>query len=313
MKDTTILSDFLHELGVPHTGAYTDSQFRNMPFKSLFGFSRLLKSYGVDSVGERLSDKSEITSIPVPFLAQKGSGFVIVTNITEQPAPMVDYIYYHERRTLPLDTFLNDFTGVVLLAYPDSKSKEPDYSRHMRNELLEKGKTFFLLGCLVLLAVFGMIYSDAIDHLSLIFLFLTDIAGIAVCCLLMLKSMRIKSHAADRMCGILQKHGCDTVLEQKASSFYGIVRWSDVGMGYFITGTLILLLFPQCWHWLALINGCCLPFTVWSISYQRFRIHAWCTLCVTVQCLLWLQFFCFLFGGWWRGVLPLGFPIVLML
>lgn len=95
------------------------------------------------------------------------------------------------------------------------------------------------------------------------------------------------------------------MLEQKASTFFGIFGWSEVGFSYFTVSLLTLLVFPQYAGYLALINLCCLPFTLWSIWYQRFRAHAWCTLCVSVQGLLWLQFFCWLGGGFYHGLFPL--------
>lgn len=310
MKGTTIFSDLLSELGVPHVGRYSDSAFRNMPFQSLFGFSRLLKSYGIDSEGLRLASASDITSVPAPYLAQTSDGFVIVTGTDSKS---VNYVHYHEPKWKPTADFEKDFTGIVLIPYATKNSAEPDYSSHLRSEIFESGKKWVLAICLLFLLTAGFILSGTDRHLSLIFLFVTDLAGLAVCRLLMLKARRVKSHTADKMCGILQKHGCDTVLEQKASTFLGIVKWSDVGMAYFSISTLVLLAFPEACGWLALANACCLPFTVWSISYQKFKIKAWCTMCVTVQGLLWLQFLCFLFGGWWKYTFPLPIGFFLLL
>ena len=67
----------------------------------------------------------------------------------------------------------------------------------------------------------------------------------------------------------------------------------------------VLLIFPQYINLLALCNLICLPFSFWSVWYQNFRAHAWCTLCLCVQSMLWLLFFCYLFGGWLHGLLPL--------
>lgn len=311
MKGTSIFADLLSLLYVPHTGRHADADFQAISFKSLFGFSRLLKSYGVDSESLQLPDKTDLHLLPLPFVASTVAGFVIVTAVS---ADRVDYIYYHKRESLPYREFADRFSGVVLIPHPHPEACEPQLREHRWQEFLEIGKRVALLLCLVLLLTFGFIYSGIGAHLSLIFLFATDIIGLAVCRLLMLKSRRVKNHTADRVCGILQKHGCDTVLEQKASSFLGIVKWSDVGMAYFAVSTLVLLIYPQYAGWLALANGCCLPFTVWSISYQKFKIKAWCTMCVTVQCLLWLQFLCFLFGGWWSsGILPLKVPLLLLI
>ena len=77
----TLMSDFLKEVGVRHTAAYTDRRFSEMSFKSLFGLSKLLLEYGVDNEALRLAEKSEIGKLPVPFLAGTDGGFVIVTSV----------------------------------------------------------------------------------------------------------------------------------------------------------------------------------------------------------------------------------------
>lgn len=307
MKGTTIFSDFLHELQVPHTGDYSDTQFRQMPFKSLFGFSRLLKSYNVESAAYRLSDKSKVTEIPVPFVARMKDFFVIVTDIKRNSdgESTVDYLSFHKPYSAPIEKFTENFSGIFLSAYPSSESSEPDYRKHHFYEIAEKAKTVLLILAAAFLFIFGFIKAGLYSDFSTILLTAIDLFGLYITWLLILKSLRVKSHAADKVCGVLQKHGCDTVLEQKASKFFGLFGWSEVGIAYFSVTTLIMLIFPQQIHYLALINGCCLPFTFWSIWYQKFRIKTWCTLCVTTQCLLWLQFFCYLLGGWWHDIFPL--------
>ena len=68
-KKHTIFTDFLQVLGVPHTGGYSDSLFEAMPFKTLFGLSKLLQQYGIESQGVQLADKTEIHRIDAPFIA----------------------------------------------------------------------------------------------------------------------------------------------------------------------------------------------------------------------------------------------------
>ena len=60
----TILSDFLNELQVPHTAGASDRAFHSMPFRSLFGFSRLLASYGIDSRALDLTDRTKLADAP---------------------------------------------------------------------------------------------------------------------------------------------------------------------------------------------------------------------------------------------------------
>ncbi len=313
MGTKSIFTTFLSSLGVPYTEAYSDRQLQRMPFKSLFGFSRLLTSYGIPNAAFSLPDKKGLAKIDTPFLAQKGHSFVVVTEVAEE-ANGTQFTYVSEGETItePDNEFLNDCTGVILQAYPDSTSHEPDYSHHHIAEMATVSKRWLLYASFIILIIVGFITSDMWKHLSTILLSAVNLAGLSVTWLLILKSLKVKSTAADSVCGVLQTHGCDHVLEDKASSFFGLFSWSEVGLAYFSVSTLILFLFPETLPQLALINACCLPFTLWSIWYQKFRIKTWCTLCVITQTLLWCQFFCYLFGGWWHGTFPLHFSILLI-
>lgn len=303
MSGSTILSDFLKCLEVPHTGAYTDAAFRSMPFQSLFGFSRALDRYGVDTRAIKVDNKNQLGEIPCPFVAQLGSDFVIVTRIDIDD---VEYILYHRHTGKPREDFEKAWTGVALLAYPDKASREPDYDKHHFLSIAAQAKTWILILSAIFVLGAGAIHAGIFNQLPTALLLPVNLAGIAVTWLLVEKSLHVATHSADKICGILQKHGCDTVLEQKASKVFGLFGWSEVGISYFTVSTAALLLFPGSIGYLTLINALCLPFTVWSIWYQRFRIHAWCTLCVTTQCLLWLQFFCYLGAGHWSEAFPLG-------
>ena len=119
---------------------------------------------------------------------------------------------------------------------------------------------------------------------------LIDIAGLYLTYLLVQKSLKIKNRVADTVCKALQEGGCDNVLEMKAAKFFGIFSWSEVGFTYFSVSLLTLLMFPQWICYLALCNACCLPFTFWSIWYQKFR--AMCERAVFAVAAL------FLLSGW---------------
>jgi uncharacterized membrane protein len=297
-----LLSDFLSALSVPHTRDYTDRRFGSMPFKSLFGLSKLLEEYGVESEGLFMRDKEELSRLTPPFLAHTPQGFLIVTAIGEGN---VQYLTQGVAENIPLQEFRRVWDGNVFLAFPSPGAAEPDYAAHARMRFFGRAKKVMLLVLAVLLFAWLFITNGIWRHASLILATVCDLLGLGLTYLLVQKSMKIKSRAAERVCGVLQEGGCDTVLETKASSFFGIFSWSEVGFTYFSVSLLALLMFPSAAPWLAACNVCCLPFTVWSIWYQKFRAKAWCTLCVSVQATLWLLFACYISGGWLREVFPL--------
>ncbi len=301
-NDYTILSDFLSTLGVKHTVGYTNSQFKSMPFQTLFGMKKLLLSYGVDSVGIELSDNSLIDNLPVPFIAQTSRGLVIVTEVTKDG---IVYLSQSERESVAPERFHSAMTGKVLVALPRDGASEPEYGIHRFSEVANKAKKWVLTVVLLLLGAYLFVANNIYAHVSTILLTLLDIGGLYITWLLVQKSAHIKNRHADAVCSVVEAGGCDDILETQAAKFFGIFGWSEVGFAYFSVSLLCLLIFPQWIGYLALCNLLCLPFSFWSVWYQRFKAKTWCTLCLCVQATLWLLFFCYLGGGWLKEAFPL--------
>ena len=305
----TIFSIFLKSLGVPHTPEYSDDRFRNMTFKSLFGFSRLLKEYGIDNEAYQIADKLEIDRLDTPFMAQGNQKFVIVTSVTPDS---VTYLTETGPVVSTRDNFFRRWNGVVLMAYPDENSIEPDYAAHRRATIIDKAKKWILSASAAIIALYLFISNGLYSDWSDVALLATNEAGLYVSYLLMLKTLNIKSRSADRACGFIETHGCDHVLSSAMSSFMGIFKWSEVGLAYFSVSLMTLLVFPEYTNYLAFLNLFCLPYSFWSVWYQKTKAKAWCTLCLSVQALLWLSFFCYLGGGHIRDIFPLR-PAVFIL
>lgn len=308
-RPKTILPDFLELLGVRHTTAYSDSRLQSMPFKTLFGLQQLLRDYGVESEAWALSDKTEITALVTPFIAPTSAGMVIVTAATSDS---VSYMTDGVVEKMPTADFLKAWTGVAFTAQRSSSSCEPGYRLHSREEFFARSKKWVLVASLALLFVYLFVSNGIYRHVSTVLIVLFDMFGLALSYMLVQKSLNVHSAAADRVCGVLQQSGCDDVMRTDASKFFGLFGWSEVGFAYFSVSLLTLLIFPQWTPYLALCNVCCLPYSFWSIWYQKYRAKAWCTLCCSVQLTLWLLFFCYLGGGFFRDFFPLRIELVVL-
>lgn len=297
----SLFNDYLTALGVPHTDSYSGHRFESMPFPTLFGLSELLEEYGVKGTGLRLSDKTQYDKVPLPFLAQTRRGVVVVTSVGPET---VDYVSYGTAEKIPVADFRDATTGVVWFATDKAGAKEPKYRRHRLLNFINGGKIWVLLACAAFIFAYLFITGGLYSHVSTVLLTLFNCAGLYFSYLLVQKSVGVKNKHADAVCGILQAGGCDDILSLKASTFFGIFSWSEVGLTYFSVSLLTLLIFPQFTQYLALCNICCLPFTLWSIWYQKFRARKWCTLCVSVQATLWCLFFCYLIGGFVARIAP---------
>ncbi len=300
----SLFSDFLTALGVKHTTGYSDRQFAEMPFQSMFGLANLLKQYGVATTGISVAEESRaeaMTQLPLPFLADTPDGFAIVTGVS---GGTVTYMTQHKQFQVPVEKLLSGWNGIALLASADDQSVEPGYFRHHVAEIAEGVKRWVLRLLVISLLGFGMWASGLWSHWAAWFTVALDCTGIWLSWLLVQKSLGIQNGAADAVCSVLEEGGCDQLARSEASSFMGIFKWSEVGLAYFSVSLLALLLFPATLPALAAINILCLPYTVWSILYQRFKAKVWCTLCVCVQATLWLLFASYLAGGATARILP---------
>lgn len=298
----SLLSDLLSDLGVRHTEWYSDARFSAMPFQSLFGLSNLLKEYGVGSTALRVP-AAELTSalgkLPIPFLADTPDGFVIVLGTA---GSQVKYRSQGKIFSIPVDEFASAWNGVALICSSDDHSCEPGYVRHniARKGVKVKHAVLWILASALLL--FLLMTNPLASGWTLWCLAAVTIAGIWFSWMLVQKSLGIKNKHAEAVCSALEDGGCDEIAQSEAASFLGLFKWSEVGLAYFSVSLLALLLLPETMPALAAINILCLPYTLWSLWYQRFKAKTWCTLCVCVQGSLWALFFIYLTGGVTSGI-----------
>ncbi len=98
---------------------------------------------------------------------------------------------------------------------------------------------------------------------------------------------------------------CKRVIDSPAGTMLGLVHMADLGVLYF-AGTLLTLLVsaftPGFYYqalWLGILNLFTLPYTLFSVAYQVFKMRRGCALCLIVQAVFWLefwQFYPFVFG-----------------
>ncbi|MDE6120880.1 MAG: hypothetical protein K2F63_03725 [Muribaculaceae bacterium] len=311
-RKTSLFETYLSALGVPHTRDYSNKRFATMTFKSLFGFEKLLEEYGLESEALQLQNPgSDLDRLTPPFLARTGSTFAIVTAVSDQTVSL-DYGDGKGPSETARADFMRLWPGIVLLTYPTDDSREPDYKAHRLTETGNSAKRIVLAAAVVFVFIYLFVANGIYRHASTILLTAIDIGGLYVTYQLVLKSLNIHTRHADRLCGMIDRSGCNTVLETSASKFFGLFGWSEVGLSFFGVSLGCLLIFPQYTGYLALVDACACPFSLWSVWYQKYRAHAWCTLCLITQACLWLSLACYVTGGWFREAFPLKIEFIIL-
>jgi len=281
---------FIELLGIKHTKKYASKVYNEHPFKnSLYAFSNLLHDYGVNNATvQLLEEDKDIRKLDAPVVVSLGFDIAIVSKIEPE---LITYTTLNniKAKSLP-EQFNEHWDGIALLAETGSKSGEPHYAKHKLSDLFYISQKFLLLFFIVALFLFTVWHKELYLNAGIMTILAFNLIGVFVSCLLIYKHYRIKSNYADKLCSLIQKGNCNEVLDSDAAKLFGLVGWSEVGLGYFTSNSIILIFFPDLLPLFALINICALPYSVWSVWFQKFKANTWCTMCLIVQGLFWLIF-----------------------
>jgi len=293
---------FLELLKVKYTKNFSNQYFNEHPHKfNLYGLSTMLSDFGVSNVATRIVEKeTDLTNIELPFVAHSGGDFVVVYKVDPEK---VHCIRNGRKIFIPFSHFIQSWSGVILLAETSPDSIEPGYHEHRKKDLLIIAqKSLLALACIMILGIayFHNVFSVQLGEFDLPFqnsvlgitsLLLVNLTGVYISYLLVIKQMHIQSRYADKICTLFSKSDCNNVLESDAAKLWGVFGWSEIGLGYFAGNITVLLFLPQLLTFLGIFNILTLPYTVWSVWYQKTKARQWCPLCLIVLVLLWTIFF----------------------
>ncbi|WP_455628920.1 vitamin K epoxide reductase family protein [Parabacteroides chinchillae] len=287
MKNTNIFVELLRLLNVKHTTQYAINLYKSNPHhNSLYGLSMMLSSYCIDNVAIQLNDKTQIQYIDPPFIAYAGNRFALVKQINNKN---INCLFDNKQLTLSIDEFISIWSGVSLIVETNDKSIEPNYYNNKKKELLNNLFSRLSWIILFLIGITYSIYKEVWSNVS-IAVFGVLLLGLYICYLLLQKQMKVQSVYADKLCSLFEKSNCNNVLESDAAKFLGLFSWSEIGFSYFVSTLFICIVFPQWISYCSWISIFALPYTLWSIWYQGFKIRHWCPMCLIIMGIFWILF-----------------------
>lgn len=300
-RSQTLLSTCLEALHVPHTEAFVRRVEEETPWRhTLYGLIRMLAPFGVRTEAVRVARKERLAELPAPFVAQAGGDLVVVTAVGGGEVAFVQSGALHR---LPAGRFVEQWSGVVLTLEADAASAEPGYARHRRDERFHRAECAVLAACVAALLVGGFLHTRSaagaawgLRGLAA----LVGMVGAGLSFLLVLEGNDGRSDLADRLCRTFGGGGCGVVQQTAGARFMGRYGWGAVGLAYFAVGAVVTLGLPAWFPSVAAVGVLALPYTLWSVWYQRFRARRWCALCLWVQVVVWVQLAVFACAGVYR-------------
>jgi len=288
------VSAFLKQLKVRVNKQTIKSDLENHPgYPSLLAISDCLTHWNIYNEAYKIPENEyEQGDLLFPFLAylpEDNGRFIVVKSIEDGNVLYADE--KHPKGEIMEKDFLQRWTGIMLHAVPAANSGENGY---VQNKLKYSLQTMlFPASVISLFLILNIVFTRQQFYLPYVLMCLTKIIGIGLSILLLIQSVNANNPLIKNLCGLTGKNDCNAILKSDAAKITSWLSWSEVGFFYF-TGTFILLLFsPASIYLLMWINLLCLPYGIYSVSYQ-YQTKNWCILCCAVQALLWLESITFL-------------------
>lgn len=266
------------------------NELQNHPYQnSLLSITDLLNDYGIITQPFLLKDLNELDAIENPFIAQVSLNdnkyFCLVYEITYK-----HIIWYNplslKKEKIEKSYFFKIHAGPILLYSVDEKVNEEDYSRkskvYMAKEIIDNIPflSIVILFLLLLISIFTQKLTNIIHILYIIGLLL----GVSISYAMVMYENGHENLLSKKMCHIGSKVDCSAVLHSEASNIFGI-EWSKIGFAYF-AGILVMTI-ANCeneyvFNLAAYINLVALPYIVYSLYTQIFKVKKICLMCTTI-------------------------------
>ncbi|MBL0882670.1 MAG: thioredoxin domain-containing protein [Chitinophagaceae bacterium] len=299
---TTFLLKFL-KVQVTESGV-SKSLEEHPDFPSLLAVSDTLQFYGVDSAAIKI-DKAEFIKLIPPVLVQmefEGKKyFSVIVDKTSENLLYLDPLTSRLKR-ISNNQFEDIFSGYALIPEIVNEVSEVDYEIKINGERFKKIVNIFSLLCvpfftIVYLGISIYTYGNSLIYPSL-FTFFT-LVGLLVSVILVWFEIDKNNAALKQICTSKKNTNCNAVLTSDYAKVFG-VSWSTIGLVYFLGAFLTMItngiLIPTT-SLFSLFSIIVSPYIFYSIYYQAKVIKQWCTFCLIIQGVLFLQLITVIQGG----------------
>ncbi len=255
-------------------------------YPSLHALTGVLDHYNIENLALEVPSNTEtLEQLPKNFIAHisanGSSEFVLVGQHKDGIT-----LFYESKKTetLSKSRFLELWGGIILALENDGS-----LSLNMKNRF--NSRAFFAASTILFLLAFIMTNTNFdLFYFTQLVLALT---GVAVSALIVQQELGYNSATLNKICGNSKTTSCNEVLKSKGAQLFGVFKLSDVSLIYFL-GLMSFLLFglflkESAWNALMLITFLAVLITIYSIYYQYRVVKKWCTLCLGIVAVLWLQ------------------------
>ena len=187
-------------------------------------------------------------------------------------------------------------TGVILTVVDTHELKSNDDNNNAVKNEKRLGAYKIIIGFCCFFFVVQKLYVSNFS-IQLLTYIVSFLAGCYVCFLIIEKELGIANIFSDKICRLVKKEGCETILLSKGAKIFKWLSLGDIGLVYFFSSLVYIVIIPNYNLLVPIIFSSLLSivFPFYSIYYQVKVIRSICILCIFVLLILLINFIVSLF------------------
>jgi protein-disulfide isomerase/uncharacterized membrane protein len=181
------------------------------------------------------------------------------------------------------------WSGNVMFAEPAKQYGNAEHNRLYKKEKLNRA---FGFAAILLFSGTLLGLSIAAGSVPSVLLSVSNFIGLYFSWLIAQKEFGISNSISDKICSMAKHSRCESVLFSKGAKLFNWLTWGDVGIVYFTSSLLYILiaqLTNQSINLYYLLSLAGLIFPLYSLYYQWKVVKQWCMLCIGVLVALFLN------------------------
>lgn len=288
-SEITIFLDLIRSEKLPiHIRDFEFSLKSHPDYPAIKSVSDTLDQYGIENAPVKLRP-TDFNEIEDPFLAyvriQGAQTLVFVKSVEE-----LGVVYSDGKRKnikIPLESFIKEFTGYAILVNLKLVQEIPANEAKKKERRLTSVLSGAFLVLLMLLLANGLYLNSTslFQDNATTFFFTFMAVGSLISGALYFKDVAHNDSLFNKVCTIGKSVDCESVLQSKHATIYGWIKWSDLGLIYFLGG-LFSLAFGFSLAVIQLLAVLALPYVFVSLYQQAFVIKKWCLFCLGIVSVL---------------------------
>lgn len=273
----TLLKKYLHINGyVLQKDAFEDMFLSHPNYPSIYAITDTLETLSIENLAVRI-DKDQFNDLPNSFLAIYNGDLVLIHK--NKNSITIEFEVAKPKITT-VENFKSGWEEIIIVI--EANTKVSSNKMHLNTGLR--------ISYFVIIAFLIVILAKPEYNIFSIIIAITTTIGLIISFLLTKEKFGEKNEFVTKLCNFNYNMSCNTVINSDQNSINKWLSLSDVSLLFFCSSSVVLLINLEISYKVIEVLSCItLPFILYTLWLQKFKIKKWCTLCLAISFLIILQ------------------------